>query len=134
MTQQSNPTTSSADWVSRFPIYYGWVILGAGTLGIIMTSPGQTFIVQAFIEEFIGDLGLSRTLVSTLYMIGTLANAALLQLIGIGRMIDRRPCGPFGVIVAPTTGHYEEAISQRIVDNYLHLIDATHDWSRRHLP
>lgn len=89
MTQPSKPALS-ADWVSRFPIYYGWVILGAGTLGIIMTSPGQTFIVQAFIEEFIGDLGLSRTLISTLYMIGTLANAALLQLIGVGRMIDRR--------------------------------------------
>jgi len=90
MAQPSKPVISPTDWVSRFPIYYGWVILGAGTLGIIMTSPGQTFIVQAFIEEFIGDLGLSRTLVSTLYMIGTLANAALLQLIGIGRMIDRR--------------------------------------------
>jgi sugar phosphate permease len=66
------------------------MILGAGTFGIIMTSPGQTFIVQAFIEEFMGDLGLSRTMVSTLYMIGTLANAALLQLIGVGRMIDKR--------------------------------------------
>jgi len=90
MTQPSKPVISPADWISRFPIYYGWVILGTGTLGIIMTSPGQTFIVQAFIEEFIGDLGLSRTLVSTLYMIGTLANAALLQLVGVGRMIDRR--------------------------------------------
>jgi sugar phosphate permease len=66
------------------------MILGAGTFGIIMTSPGQTYIVQAFIEEFIGDLGVSRTLVSTLYMIGTLANAALLQLVGVGRMIDKR--------------------------------------------
>jgi sugar phosphate permease len=87
---QAPPETTTSDWVARFPIYYGWVILGAGTLGIIMTSPGQTFIVQAFIEEFMGDLGLSRTLVSTLYMIGTLANAALLQLMGVGRMIDRR--------------------------------------------
>jgi len=90
MRNHSEVATSSADWVSRFPVYYGWVILGAGTLGVIMTGPGQTFIVQAFIEEFIQDLGLSRTLVSTLYMIGTLANAALLQLIGVGRMIDRR--------------------------------------------
>jgi sugar phosphate permease len=66
------------------------MILGAGTFGIIMTSPGQTYIVQAFIEEFIKDLGVSRTMVSTLYMIGTLANAALLQLVGVGRMIDKR--------------------------------------------
>jgi len=66
------------------------MILAAGTFGIIMTSPGQTYIIQAFIEEFIGELGLSRTLVSTLYMIGTLANAALIQLVGVGRMIDKR--------------------------------------------
>jgi sugar phosphate permease len=73
------------------------MILGAGTFGIIMTSPGQTYIVQAFIEEFIRDLGVSRTLVSTLYMIGTLANAALLQLVGVGRMIDKR--GPRLVVL-----------------------------------
>jgi len=66
------------------------MILAVGTFGIIMTSPGQTYIIQAFIEEFIRDLGLSRTLVSTLYMIGTLANAVLLQLVGVGRMIDKR--------------------------------------------
>ncbi len=86
----SSDPSHSNDWISRFPIYYGWIILAAGTVGIVMTSPGQTYIVQAFIEEFIRDLGLSRTLVSTLYMIGTLANAALIQLIGVGRMIDRR--------------------------------------------
>jgi len=63
-----------------------------------MTSPGQTFIVQAFIEEFISDLGVSRTLVSTLYMIGTLANAALLQLVGVGRLIDKR--GPRLMVLA----------------------------------
>lgn len=87
-----------SNWIARFPVYYGWVILAAGTLGIVMSSPGQTYIVQAFIEEFIRDLGLSRTLVSTLYMIGTLANAALIQLLGVGRMIDRR--GPRVMVLA----------------------------------
>jgi sugar phosphate permease len=77
------------DWAGRFPIYYGWVILAVGTLGAIMTSPGQTFIVQGFIEHFIRDLGLSRSLVSTLYMVGTLGNAALLQILRVGHRFDR---------------------------------------------
>ena len=88
----NSPATDSTrgDWVTRFPLFYGWMILGVGTLGILMTAPGQTYIVSMFIERFIGDLGISRSLVSTLYMIGTLANAVLLQLIGVGRIIDRR--------------------------------------------
>lgn len=76
--------------VTGCPIYYGWVILVVGTFGVAMTGPGQTYIVSMFIEHFIRDLGLSRSVVSTLYMIGTLSNAILLQLIGVGRIIDRR--------------------------------------------
>jgi len=85
----SAPATG-ADWVTRFPIYYGWAILAAGTVGVTMTSPGQTYIVSMFIEPIIRDLGLSRSVVSTLYMIGTVGNAVLLQVIGVGRIIDRR--------------------------------------------
>jgi len=66
------------------------MIAAVGTIGVTMTAPGQTFIVSMFIERFINDLELSRSLVSTLYMIGTLANALLLQVIGVGRIIDRR--------------------------------------------
>jgi hypothetical protein len=45
--------------VQKFPLFYGWLIMGAGTLGLIMTSPGQTYTVSIFIEHFIEDLGLS---------------------------------------------------------------------------
>ena len=37
-------------FISRSPIYYGWIIMAAGTLGIIMTGPGQTYTVSIFIE------------------------------------------------------------------------------------
>ena len=74
--------------VEKTPFYYGWVILGAGTLGIIMTSPGQTYAVSVFIEYFIRDLALSRSLVSTLYALGTLTGS--LALFKVGREIDRR--------------------------------------------
>lgn len=58
------------------------------TLGMIMTSPGQTYVVSIFIESFITDLGISRSLVSTLYTIGTLVGGFVLPLVGY--QIDRR--------------------------------------------
>ncbi|HSM25821.1 MAG TPA: MFS transporter, partial [Anaerolineaceae bacterium] len=76
------------DLANRTPFFYGWVILAAGTFGIIMTGPGQTFSVSIFIEHIIEDLGISRTLVSTLYSIGTLIGGFTLP--WWGRQIDRQ--------------------------------------------
>ncbi|MBI1297130.1 MFS transporter [bacterium] len=74
--------------IRRSPIYYGWIIAIAATLGMIMTSPGQTYAVSIFLEHFIVDLGISRSLVSTLYTLGTLVGSFALPL--IGRQIDVR--------------------------------------------
>ncbi len=60
-----------------------------------MTSPGQTYSVSIFIEHFIDELGVSRSLVSTLYTVGTIA--ASLVLPAVGRQIDRR--GPRLMVV-----------------------------------
>ncbi len=68
--------------VHRTPFYYGWVIMAIGTFGMIMSSPGQTYSVSVFIEHFIADLGLSRSVVSTLYTIGTLTGSLALPLVG----------------------------------------------------
>jgi len=84
--------------ISQLPIYYGWVILLMGTLGMIMTAPGQTFAVSIFIEHFITDLGISRSLVSSLYTVGTLVGSFMLPL--VGRQIDRY--GPRIVMVLIT--------------------------------
>lgn len=74
--------------VNKSPFFFGWIILLVGTLGMIMTSPGQTYAVSIFIEHFITDLGISRSMVSMLYTIGTLAGSFALPF--IGRQIDRR--------------------------------------------
>ena len=74
--------------VQGAPFFYGWVILLAGTFGLIMTSPGQTYAISIFIEHFIVDLGISRGLVSTFYTVGTLV--ASFGLPFVGRQIDRR--------------------------------------------
>jgi sugar phosphate permease len=80
--------------VTGIPVYYGWIILVAGTIGYIVSSPGQTYSVSIFIEHFIEDLGINRSVVSTLYMMGTLA--ASLTMPFVGRQIDRR--GPRVVV------------------------------------
>ena len=88
MSQPHVPAIRRSRMVSQSPIYYGWIILLIGTLGMIMTSPGQTYAVSIFIEHFIADLGVSRSLVSTLYTVGTLIGSFALPI--VGRQIDRR--------------------------------------------
>ncbi|MCB9100907.1 MAG: MFS transporter [Anaerolineales bacterium] len=95
MSQLPVSTIRYSRLVNQSPIFYGWIILLMGTLGMIMTSPGQTYAVSIFIEHFITDLGLGRGLVSTLYTIGTLVGSFVLPL--VGRQIDRR--GPRLVMV-----------------------------------
>ena len=77
-----------SDLANRSPVFYGWIIMLVGTLGMVMTSPGQTDSVSVFIEHFIGDLQISRSLVSTLYTVGTLVGSFALPV--VGRQIDRR--------------------------------------------
>lgn len=74
--------------IQRTPFFYGWVVLIAGTFGMVMTSPGQTYAISIFIEQFIVDLGISRSLVSTFYTIGTLVGSFALPF--VGRQVDRR--------------------------------------------
>ncbi len=84
----SQPIPKHSKLITGFPFYYGWVILVVSVIGSVMTSPGQTYAFSIFIERFIEDLGISRSVVSTLYMIGTLT--ASLALPFVGRQIDKR--------------------------------------------
>jgi len=74
--------------VDASPVYYGWVVLFIGAVGVILTSPGQTYSVSVFIDHFIAELNISRSLVSTLYSVGTLTASFALPF--VGRQIDRR--------------------------------------------
>jgi MFS family permease len=92
----SVPTTRKHSRViAASPVYYGWIILMAGTFGMAMTTPGQTIGVSIFIDGIIADLGLSRSVVSLLYAIGTLGGSFALPF--VGRFIDRR--GPRVAVV-----------------------------------
>ncbi len=84
---KSSSERSRSRLVAASPVYYGWVILAVGSIGGVMTSPGQTYVFSAFINHFIEDLGLSRSLVSTLYTVGTLTASLVLPF--VGRQFDR---------------------------------------------
>lgn len=64
------------------------LILFLAVLTGALTGPGQTIGVSVFIDHLIDDLNLSRTTISTAYLIGTLSGALLLPT--VGRLIDRR--------------------------------------------
>ena len=95
MVRRGLSFSRSSRLVKESPVFYGWIILAAGTLGLILTSPGQTYAVSVFTDYFITDLGLSRSLVSLLYTVGTVVGSLALPV--VGRRIDRR--GPRRMVV-----------------------------------
>lgn len=94
--------------IERSPVFYGWVIWVVATLGIVATSPGQSFTVSLFIDHYIDEFygqvntyltpfdvldplaaseGLGRTIVSSLFSLGTFV--AALSLTWVGKQVDR---------------------------------------------
>jgi OFA family oxalate/formate antiporter-like MFS transporter len=72
---------------ARWPFFYGWTILFWGVIGVILSVPGQTTGVSAFIEPLIKYLGISRMQISIAYMIGTFSSSFLLT--PAGKLFDR---------------------------------------------
>jgi MFS family permease len=72
----------------RAPFFAGWRILGLAVITAALTGPGQTIGVSVFVDHFIADLGLTRSGVSTAYLVGTMTAAFVLPF--VGRQIDAR--------------------------------------------
>ncbi len=72
---------------ARSPVFYGWVIVVLGTLGVIMSAPGQTTGVSTFTDYLINAFGLTRNQLSTAYLIGTLGSSLFIA--RVGRLYDR---------------------------------------------
>lgn len=102
LTEKTPSPTRSSRWVNRSPVFYGWIIILAGTLGLIMTSPGQTYGVSPFVEHLIADLGISRSLISILFAAGPLVGSLALPFIGRG--VDRLGPRLMVVLIAGALG------------------------------
>lgn len=72
---------------TRFPLFYGWVVLGASVLGVLASIPGQTMGVSVFTDDLIAATGLSRLGLSWAYLAGTLGCGLLMP--GGGSLLDR---------------------------------------------
>jgi len=71
----------------RYPFFYGWLILPLGAMGVLMSTPGQTYGVSPFTDSLMAALGLSRVQLSLAYMFGTIGSGLCLTY--AGRLYDR---------------------------------------------
>ena len=83
---------------AQCPFFYGWVLLGATTIGIVASIPGQTMGVGIFTDFLIENLGLTRSQLSLAYALGTVSSGLLLP--WAGRGVDRFGIRPSGVFAA----------------------------------
>lgn len=81
-------------WDADFPInpagcriFYGWIVVLVGTVGVLGSLPGQTIGVSVFTDRLIEDTGLTRTQLSMTYLIGTVLSGLLIPY--SGRKLDR---------------------------------------------
>lgn len=72
---------------SRVPFFYGWLLVGVGALGMMMSAPGQTSGVSAFTDHLVSATGISRFALSITYTLGTVGSALLLPRVGLA--LDR---------------------------------------------
>lgn len=71
----------------RLRLFYGFPVLLFGTIGMLMSAPGQTIGVSVFTDYLIAELALERTGLSLAYLVGTLGSAFFLS--WAGRLYDR---------------------------------------------
>lgn len=77
-----------AHWLAgRLPFYYGWLILPVAIIAQTVTGVGQTYGVSVFNPSLLDSLGISLSVLSGAYMVGTLA--ASLPQPYIGSLMDR---------------------------------------------
>lgn len=62
-------------------------MVGLCAVAFALTAPGQTDGISVFVDPMIDELGLSRSAVSTAYLLATLTSASLMP--SAGRIIDR---------------------------------------------
>lgn len=106
---ESTPRLPSKFWAPDFPfspraspVFYGWFIVVAATIGMIFTIPGQTMGFSVFTDILMEELGLSRLQLSTAYLVGTVLSGFSLP--WLGRLFDSIGARRMAVYAATATG------------------------------
>jgi OFA family oxalate/formate antiporter-like MFS transporter len=87
---------------SRIPVFYGWIIVAAGTMGMLMSIPGQTMGVSVFTENLLDDLTINRNNLSLAYLVGTVGSGLLIT--RAGKLYDRYGARLMGFIASAVLG------------------------------
>lgn len=122
-TSHIDPRASLPFSPGSIPFFYGWVIVGVGTIGVLMSIPGQTMGVSVFTDFLVDMLDLSRVQLSIAYLVGTTSSALILS--RAGRFFDR-----YGARATALPA----ALGLGLVLLYLTQIDRTASVSWRMLP
>ena len=86
----------------RWPFFYGWMVLFWGIMGVLLSVPGQTTGVSAFIEPLLEALNINRVDLADAYMIGTFSSSLLLT--PAGKLFDRIGARWMGCLACLTLG------------------------------
>jgi MFS family permease len=89
--------------------FSGWRIVVLAAVALGMTGPGQTVGVSVFVDPMMAALDLTRSQVSTAYLVGTLVGAAAMP--RLGRVIDDHGARVAMAIVAGLFGAVLTAMS-----------------------
>jgi len=87
---------------SSSPVFYGWVILVVGTIGVLMSAPGQTSGVSTFTDHLIKVFGITRDQLSTTYLIGTIGSSLVLTY--VGKLYDKYGARWMGILTSICMG------------------------------
>lgn len=72
---------------AKFPFFYGWIILFAATVGVLVSAPGQTTGVSTFTDYLLQNIHINRNQLSIAYMVGTIGSSLVLTY--AGKMYDK---------------------------------------------
>lgn len=95
---------------AKSPVFYGWFIVLWGTLGIIMSVPGQTMGVSTFTDHLIDALRFDRNELSTAYLLGTIASSFMLT--RAGKLYDKIGARWLGTMITIVLGFVLIYLSQ----------------------
>ncbi len=83
---------------SKWPFYYGWMIVACASIGIVASLPGQTIGVGVFVDFIVAAINLTTDNLSTAYLIATLLSSLTMPF--AGRLIDRWGTRSMGVVAS----------------------------------
>ncbi|MBT8315444.1 MAG: MFS transporter [Maribacter sp.] len=79
----NDPNRFSSVNPAKSPVFYGYIVLIIGSIGIYCSIPGQTIGVSVFTDPVKDALGLTRNQFSNSYMIGTILSSLVIGRAGI---------------------------------------------------